>query len=437
MIDMNFRPILIAEIELSEPMNELSSENFTTKTNYGSVKLIVRLHHTVIGIVDLPFDGPVLYPHEYSIKIWAQLASEINAHLEQDELDLISYLPPDGIQMQDNPKCILDLNNFIKNAPFVSVIVCTHDRTRFLRESLPHLLVLNYPKYEIIVVDNAPSTSETYDYIQSEYKQSDIVRYVREDQAGLSWARNCGIRHSRAKYIAFTDDDAFADPYWLAYLVQNFLVSENVACVTGLALPLELEYESQLWFEQFGGFGNGYKRLVFDMDKNRKDHILYPYTVANYGAGVNMAFRTDVLRKLNGFFVQISQADDISMFVKLITNGYGIIYEPNGFVYHKHREDYEGLCRQMYSYGIGLSQFLVHMIASDWTWLFRVAPKIPAAIIHFLSVKSNKNKNKKIGYPKELTWLERKGMLAGPIKYWQYTRKIRGLQSSVEYESSN
>ena len=432
---MSFQPILITEIELSEPLIELRNENLAYQAPYRAAMLVVRLHQTVIGSVEIPFDSQILRPSDYVAEVWAHLATEINSHLEQDKLQPVTELSPEGIQIHGEPRCLSSLNSFLEDAPFVSVVVCTHDRTRFLRESLPRLMVLNYPYFEVIVVDNAPSTSETYDYIQAEYQDNAIVRYVREDQAGLSWARNCGIRHARAEYIAFTDDDAYADPYWLGYLIRNFFELEEVACVTGLTLPLELEYEAQIWFEQFGGFGKGFKRLVFDMDENRRDHVLYPFTVAQYGAGVNMAFRTDILRKLNGFIVQINQADDISMFVKIITHGYKIVYEPNGFVYHKHRADYEGLRRQIYNYGIGLSHFLIHMILSDWTWLFRVAPRIPAAVIHLLSTKSYKNENKEIGYPTELTWLERKGMLAGPVTYWQYARKVRGLHSVVEQES--
>jgi len=432
---MSFQPTLVTEVELSEPLKELSNENITHTVPYGTVLLVVRLHHAVIGTVKIPFNNrAVLSPLDYVVEVWAQFASEINLHLEQDGLQPVTSLSPDGIQMQGEPKCIVDLNCFLENAPFVSVVICTHDRTGFLRESLPHLLALNYPSYEVVVVDNAPSTSETYDFIQAEYRDNNIVRYACENQAGLSWARNCGIRNARAEYIVFTDDDTAVDPYWLAYLIRNFFNTEDVACVTGLALPLELEHETQVWFEQFGGFDKGFRRLVFDMNENRGDHVLYPYAVSQYGAGVNMAFRTDILRKLKGFIVRISQADDISMFVKLITNGYRIVYEPNGFVYHKHREDYDGLRQQMYNYGIGLSLYLTHMIVSDWTWLFRVAPRIPAAILHFLSSKSSKNENKEVGYPSELTWLERKGLLVGPIKYWQYARKIRGLHSSVEKE---
>jgi glycosyltransferase involved in cell wall biosynthesis len=432
---MSFQPILITEIELSEPLIELSNENLTNKTSYDAAMLIVRLHHTAIGTVNMPFHAPVLRPHDYAAEIWAQWATKINQHLEKDGLQPITELSPEGIQIQGTPECVSSLSTFLEDAPFVSVVVCTHDRTSLLRESLPYLLTLNYPKYEVIVVDNAPSTSETYDFFQAEYRFDDRVRYTREDQAGISWARNCGIRHARAEYIAFTDDDAFADPYWLAFLMQNFFNSEGVACVTGLVIPFEFEYEAQVWFEQFGGLGHGFERLVFDMDENRRDHILYPYTVGQYGAGVNMAFRTDIIRKLDGFIVQLNYSEDISMFAKIVISGYKIVYEPNGFVYHKHRTDYEGLRHQIYNYGICLSKYLTHMVVSDWTWLFRIAPRIPAAIHHFLSAKSYKNKNKKVDYPAELTWLERKGMLFGPIKYWQYSRKIRGLHSSVEQVS--
>jgi glycosyltransferase involved in cell wall biosynthesis len=429
---MNFQPILITEIELSEPLKELSNANSTSNIPYGAAMLVVRLHYNIIGIVNMPFNTQVLRPPDYAVQIWTELGSKINSHLSEDGVQPIAGIPLEGIEVQDHPICLCKLDGFLENAPFVSVIVCTHDRTSFLKESLPYLLALKYPSYEIIVVDNAPSTLETYNYIQTEYQNNPRIRYAREDQAGVSWARNCGIRHSRAEFVAFTDDDAFADPYWLAYLMRNFSEMEEVACVTGFVLPFELEHESQVWFEQFGGFGRGIDRRVFDLKENRVDHVLYPYTVAQYGAGVNMAFRTNVLRRLKGFIVQINQADDISMFVKIITNGYKIVYEPNGYVYHKHRADYDGLRRQMYNYGIGLSHFLIHMIVSDWTWLFRVALRIPSAILYLLRTKSSKNKG--LGYPEELTRLERKGLLAGPITYWQYARKIRGLHSGVEQE---
>ena len=45
----------------------------------------------------------------------------------------------------------------------------------------------------------------------------------------------------------------------------------NVACVTGLVLPLELETPAQVLFEEFGGFNKGFTRRVFDLTENRAE----------------------------------------------------------------------------------------------------------------------------------------------------------------------
>jgi glycosyltransferase involved in cell wall biosynthesis len=115
------------------------------------------------------------------------------------------------------------------------------------------LLALDYPRYEIIVVDNAPSTSATADFIRQTYRDVPQVRYVREDRPGLSWARNCGLMAARGEIVAFTDDDVVLDPYWLIELVKAFHVADDVMCVTGLVLPLELETPAQFLLEEFGG----------------------------------------------------------------------------------------------------------------------------------------------------------------------------------------
>ena len=53
--------------------------------------------------------------------------------------------------------------------------------------------------------------------------------------------------------VAFTDDDVIVDPAWLRRCAEAFERARDVACVTGLILPLELETDSQLLLEQFAG----------------------------------------------------------------------------------------------------------------------------------------------------------------------------------------
>ncbi len=225
------------------------------------------------------------------------------------------------------PKCVEDREAFLQTAPFASVVLSTRDRPERLARCLSSLLALQYPSYEVIVVDNAPSTSATADFIQQRYADEPKIRYVREDRPGLSAGRNRGIVGARGGIIAFTDDDVVVDAYWLAGLVQGFSVTENVACVTGLILPLELETAAQLWFEEFGGFNKGFIRRVFYRRRGREDGPLYPFTAGGLGTGAAMAFTAKFLREERGFDLALGAGsrtgggEDLVAFFRVIMRG--------------------------------------------------------------------------------------------------------------------
>ena len=97
----------------------------------------------------------------------------------------------------------------------------------------------------------------------------------------------------------FADDDELADRYWLAEMVRGFDLSNAIACVTGLVLPMESETQSQEWFEQFGGYcKGGYDRQIFNLTTHRSDSPLYPYNLGSFGSGGSMAFRRSILCEL-------------------------------------------------------------------------------------------------------------------------------------------
>ena len=62
----------------------------------------------------------------------------------------------------------------------VSVVVCTKDRPDSLLVVLRGLTALHYKPYEIVVVDNAPSSDATEQAVLREFGQDSRVRYVRE-----------------------------------------------------------------------------------------------------------------------------------------------------------------------------------------------------------------------------------------------------------------
>jgi glycosyltransferase involved in cell wall biosynthesis len=87
--------------------------------------------------------------------------------------------------------------------PRVSVIIPTHNRSQLLRTAIDSVLAQTYPEIEIIVVDDG-STDDTA-AVTAEY--AGHVAYIRQNNAGVSAARNTGFRASSGDYINFLDDD--------------------------------------------------------------------------------------------------------------------------------------------------------------------------------------------------------------------------------------
>jgi GT2 family glycosyltransferase len=228
----------------------------------------------------------------------------------------------------------------------ISVVVCTRDRTENLRRCLAALERLDYPDWELVVVDNAPSTSTTADLL----RDMPWVRYVREDRPGLDNARNRGIAESRHGIIAFTDDDTAADPGWLQAIDRAFR-DEEIAAVTGFVAPMKLDTEPQLYFEDvYGGMGNGFAPRWFRRREMESKALLWASSV---GVGANMAFRRSTLERVGRFDPGLDVGTpsrgggDVEMLHRILAEGLTIKYEPDALVWHEHRATWEALRRQL------------------------------------------------------------------------------------------
>ena len=260
----DFVPIRMIETELGQPLPTISAFDEKKGSSYRRMRCLVRLYTQPLGSVEFKIEKDELSPDEYAPHIWQALSGQINEHLRQDGMAPVTSLTAAGLPSLLIPKCIEEREAFLQTAPFVSIIVATRDHTEYLARCLRALMALHYPRYEVIVVDNTPTTTVTADFIQQAYSDEPRIRYMREDRQGLSWARNCGIIAARGEILAFTDDDVVVDAYWLVELVKAFSSGDKVVCVTSLVLPMELETQAQAWFEEFGGFNKGFTRRIFD-----------------------------------------------------------------------------------------------------------------------------------------------------------------------------
>lgn len=134
----------------------------------------------------------------------------------------------------------------------ISIIVCTYNRTDTLKRALESLVqqTLNKSLYEIIVVDNTSTDATSFIVrdLQAEYETYKIVA-VYEGHPGLSHARNTGVKHAQAPYVAFMDDDAKASPDWLEIAIQCFEeVYPKPVAIGGPILPL-YDATKPIWFK--------------------------------------------------------------------------------------------------------------------------------------------------------------------------------------------
>lgn len=416
----------VLELELAEELPDIPGE-LPSGERHGRALVLVRLHGTPLGTIDLELPQPAA---ALATRTWQSLGVAINSHLVADGLAPVDGLPLPSLQAR-RPACVESRQRAAASAPHASVVIATRDGAETLGTCLDSLLALDYPSYEIVVVDNAPRTDATERLLARGYAATEVpIRYVREPRPGLAIAHNRALDEVTGAILAFTDDDVVVDRHWLLDLARPF-ESERVACVTGMILPAELETQSQLLLEQYGGFAKGFEERRFDLFENRPTAPLFPYTAGMMGSGANMAFRTTVLRNLGGFDPATGAGtpavggDDLAAFFDVVASGHTLTYVPSAIVWHRHRRDYESLRRQSYNYGVGLAAYLTKTVLDRPARLLEVGRRLPRGFVHLLAPGSPKNVHKQADYPKELTRLERIGMLHGPLAYVRSRRQSR------------
>jgi glycosyltransferase involved in cell wall biosynthesis len=248
------------------------------------------------------------------------------------------------------------------------VVICTRDRADTLRRCLAAVQMLDYPDFEVIVVDNASVTDATRDLVQS----LPGVRYVREDRPGLDWARNRGIAEARHDIIAYTDDDTQVDDQWLRGLAAAF-AEPGVDAVTGLVVPMKLDTVARMYFEDvYGGMGRGFTPWFRPGGSATTRDKLWS---SGCGVGANMAYRRSVFDKVGRFdpALDVGTATrgggDIEMFHRVMARGAGLAYAPEAIVWHEHRADFPALLRQLRDNGSGFAAYLMA------AWRNRTVPR--------------------------------------------------------------
>lgn len=400
----------VLQVDLSIPLAPIP-----TSERYAALWILVRVGRRPIGWVRVrrAAVGNVITPDMLQGIIAEQLGLQVIDAFRNRQHEL-----PEGTDPS--------------HLPSMSVVVCTREHPDVLERQLHSLMRLDYPDYEVIVVDNAPRTTGT----RRVCEQFPRVRYVIEPRKGLDYARNTGWRAARNEVIAYTDDDACVDSGWLLGLGYNFLDPKVKAC-TGTTYPLELETPAQEHFERYGGMQRGFNRKVY---RPGTWNAFYPLGSGRFGAGVNMSIRRETLATMGGFDDALDVGSiargcgDLDIFARVIKDGGTLVYDPCAIVWHQHRRTMSQLRRQMFDYGWGFCAYV-----GKYAYDLELGNQSVKMLRRWSSMWGNKRLRKNVGealrlrphFPVHLILAE---IWGGFLGLGAYKRSVRRVQSEAVRE---
>lgn len=227
------------------------------------------------------------------------------------------------------------MSNATSASRLVSVIICTYNRCESLRGALNSLEAMFVPAglvWELLVIDNnsQDKTSETVGAFLT--RRSLPLTYIFEPIAGLSTARNRGIRESRGEILAFLDDDVMVSPQWLIE-VRNAFQQYHAACVGGRVLLHQTSPRPSWWHQAYDGavgeFDRGTRVIIDESEEPRIGigaNIIFKRTVFETCGW----FRTDLGRKGS----QLTTGEEAEMVQRLRQQKQTLVYYPDALVYH-------------------------------------------------------------------------------------------------------
>ena len=247
----------------------------------------------------------------------------------------------------------------------LTVCVCTCNRAGFLSRLLSELERTPVPDtllFDVLVVDNA-SIDNTPEIVQKFVDRCpNLFRYILEEKAGLSHARNRGLRESNADVVAFLDDDAIPRTGWLQAIIEGYKNGDDVGAVGGqvlLAFPSEAKLPG--WFKK--SLYPYFSQREFDGKGaiDSRDAVDDPY-------GANISFLRSLALSLGGFNVSLGRqgtkllgGEETQLCEDIRKAGFRVLLHPGSIVDHHvslSRISLKSLFRQAWCDG---------QVASIWT----------------------------------------------------------------------
>ncbi|MDJ0518784.1 MAG: glycosyltransferase, partial [Trichodesmium sp. MO_231.B1] len=247
-----------------------------------------------------------------AICTWIELFTKLDSQ-EGNQFNAYSFS-----QLPEWKKLISNIFNPV--VPRVSVIIATYNNGHYILEAIASIFNQTYRSYEIIVIDDG-STDNTRQVLEP---YLDKLRYVYQENKGVSHARNLGLEMARGEFISFLDADDFFLRDKLAKQVAIFDARPSLGIVhSGWRLINE----------------KGEKISDIELWHNSLELDLETWVVWK-PVTISMMFRKSWIKSAGGFDTRWHHGEDIDLVLRLSINGCEAVWLPKvTYCYRQHHRN--------------------------------------------------------------------------------------------------
>ena len=118
----------------------------------------------------------------------------------------------------------------MNNNPLVSVVIPVYNTEKYVGRAIESVISQTYTNIEIIIIDDG-SPDNSYIIIEKYQKYDKRIKFIRQDNMGLSGARNTGIKNMTGEYVVFLDSDDTLTKNAIDILVNKTLEKNSDAVI--------------------------------------------------------------------------------------------------------------------------------------------------------------------------------------------------------------